>query len=143
MNIKHTPFLNFTLVLSLLSCSNANTNTNANTNKMASSVYNYIVTKNPTCNGTAFLVYYFDGDCAFCYAKILQIGVRHKEIGSKVVLIAKTQRPHQLLYSLKKDSIKYPLIIDSTRTTDNFDKYLPFNKITVVQKDTTCVFLDI
>ncbi|MBN9382441.1 MAG: hypothetical protein J0H74_16855 [Chitinophagaceae bacterium] len=86
----------------------------------------------PALKGHGLKIYYFDGDCAFCIAKALEI--EHsatKAPGTSAVFVARTGTPDILTYNFRNTGITSPLIIDRDSL---FAHYFQLNEITNIDK---------
>lgn len=79
---------------------------------------------------STFIVYYFNGDCAFCIGK--GIDIENNAGNKKVIFIANTRKPDILRYTFKEAKIKGCLVIDSSNVYSNV---LKLDEIIYVNKD--------
>ncbi|WP_164974258.1 hypothetical protein [Filimonas effusa] len=107
-------------------------------NKLADNSYKLLTGKCQSLHEKDFLVYYFDGDCSVCYAKVLLLKEQYPEYENRILLVAKTQKPQLLLYNLNANNVKYCLTIDSTGSFGK-EANLGYNKVTFIKKDRTYV----
>jgi hypothetical protein len=71
------------------------------------------------------MIYYFDGDCAFCIDKLNLYSEKYKD---NIIFIAKTNDPLVLKHATQE--FFYCLFIDS----DNFyEKHLKLNEINIIE----------
>lgn len=80
------------------------------------------------------IVYYFDGECSFCYGNLVNINERFPDI--PVTMITQTLDAVLINYNLEKMGIKGKLVIDSTSILfkDN-EKILNDNKLLLVNSN--------
>lgn len=86
----------------------------------------------PALKGHDLEIYYFDGDCAFCIAKALEIDhSAAKAPGSRAVFIARTGNPDILIYNFRNTGITSPLIIDKDSLLGH---YFQINEVVKIDK---------
>lgn len=95
----------------------------------------------PELKGKKYLVYYFDGDCSFCIAKILNVqkeAAGKKEYG--VLLVARTFNPELLAFNLKQYKISSCIIYEKH---NDFNNELMINHVMCVEKNREIFLYDL
>jgi hypothetical protein len=94
--------------------------------------YNKITNSCKELNGFDLHIYYFDGDCSLCIAKLLEQEDKVKnEKDVRAVFIAKTRNAATLEYNLQDKNIKSCVIIDKG---EEYASFFKLNQIVLVNK---------
>lgn len=97
------------------------------------SVYNKIITNCSALENLSLVIYYFDGDCSLCIARLIEIEgdlINKKDV--KAIFIAKTKNAAAFFYNLKTSGVKSCVIIEKENL---FNQYFRLNEIIRVNKD--------
>jgi hypothetical protein len=81
------------------------------------------------------IIYYFDGDCTMCIAKVKNMQDSRKRFdGAKMIFIARTANPIVMRFNLNNVAPDAEVAIDNS---DLLLDVLPFNKISKLNTDRT------
>ena len=105
--------------------------------------YNKIISLCPN-SGTKnnnVIVYYFDGDCGLCIAKVIFLEKKYSnDTNVNLIFIAKTLNPDVLKYNLSDKKIKSCVYFENG---NEFEKILNFEKLIKLYTDHSYRDLDI
>jgi hypothetical protein len=105
--------------------------------------YNKIISlcPSPDIKNEDMIVYYFDGDCGLCLAKVIFLEKRYSnDTNVKLIFIAKTLNPDVLKYNLSDKKIKSCVYLENK---NEFEKILSFEKTIKLYTDRSYYDLDI
>ncbi|TXJ22269.1 MAG: hypothetical protein E6Q24_21330 [Chitinophagaceae bacterium] len=75
------------------------------------------------------IVYYFNGECSICFAKIIQIESELKnKPNTRAVYLAQTIDSALVSYSLKKNNVSACLLVEGTADS-SYRKYFQLNEV--------------
>ncbi len=116
----------FFLMLSLSNCGVAKKD------YLQPAAYEKMLAIDNSLKGKDLLVYYFDGDCSFCIAKLITMEKENNKDGARRVYIAKTSDPVVFSFNIKENGVTAPVYIDN----DNFfPAFLQLNRVARVNAD--------
>jgi len=122
----------FSIIFGLFSCSKPN-------GYLDQKVYKNLLTLCPKKNNASLIVYYFDGDCAFCLAKAKAVETYSASHNLKPILIAKTLNPETFQFNIDKLKITSCVTVEKG---NEYEKDLPFIKVTKIDSDRAMFDLD-
>ena len=100
---------------------------------MNKSEYDTIINLNPKNKNADLVIYYFDGDCSLCIAKVRYIEkVLKNNRYVKLLFIAKTLNPDILKFNLNNIKLKSYVFIDKN---DFFNNKLNMNEVIRLNMD--------
>lgn len=95
--------------------------------------FNKLVKLDESYRNEDLIVYYFDGDCALCLAKVKYLEEKKSILkNTKVLFLTKTINPEAMRFSLSKI---VPGVIVHLDNANQFAGILSFNKITKINND--------
>ncbi len=104
-------------------------NTNSAPAYMEQSIYDKLAKPCAKEGEDRLIVYYFNGECAICFAKIIQIEseLRNKP-DTRAVYLAQTIDSALVSYNLKKNNIQACLLVEGTADS-SYRKYFQLNEV--------------
>ena len=101
--------------------------------QFSSSTYASLSAKCGHKNTSDVLIYYFDGDCSFCFSKIKFLSDAYKSQSNvELIFIAKTLNPLIFKHNFNKLNVRGCIYINNDHS---FDKTVKINDILVVRPD--------